>query len=211
MYEFNPKAFLEMHANNWQMLQQKASDPFVYAAVRNACASADRYQYSKLELDFRFITKPLQRLLREPIPVKITLQHLEALTIQFQKYYNSPEVDWSREFDTGNDLLTRISWIEPSLLARELSISDWNLFQRLDVQDFQTNGDALRVLNAHWNRLCSLVECMATGLDMRSKFAKLAKVYTADASCHVQFSDFSFLGTLSSAELLFIDSGYSRD
>lgn len=177
-----------MHANNWQMLQQNDSDPFVSAAVRNAWKSAYRYQYSKLELNFRFITEPLQRLLREPIPVESTLQHFKALRIRFQNYYNSPEADWSRQFETENDLLKRIFWIEPSLLARKLSISDRNLFQWLDTQDFQTNGDILRDLNARWNRLCNHAqECMATGFDMRWKLAKLAKVYCGCLLSHSIF------------------------
>lgn len=58
---------LSQHANSCKILQRE--DPFVHVAVENACHCLPRRIYSDLDLDFRFITEPLQKLLHEPLPI----------------------------------------------------------------------------------------------------------------------------------------------
>ncbi|RAQ63021.1 hypothetical protein COH20_012763, partial [Aspergillus flavus] len=147
-------------------LEEKAADPFLLGAIKNACDCISRRTYVEFGIDSRFITDPLSVIrAREYSREHIDCQ-LKALEVRFRSWYNSPDVRWSQEFDTQTDFLDTLYRIGPKVIAVQLSEEDLTLFHRLTIDSITKDSNGVRLaLNTRWNSLAHAAkECSAAGL-----------------------------------------------
>lgn len=134
-------------------------------------------KYVNCSFDSRFITHPLGSILTGS-PTWLLFHQLEALAVRFRRWYNSPEVVWSQEFDTQTGFLDELCRTEPKSLAVQLSEADLSVFRELAVDDLtKGSGHVLSGLNTRWNSLCcSVEECSTDGDSFDLQLVQLAQV-----------------------------------
>ncbi|KAE8363887.1 hypothetical protein BDV27DRAFT_165200 [Aspergillus caelatus] len=147
-------------------LEEKAADPFLLGAIKNACDCISRRTYVEFGIDSQFITGPLSIIRAREYPRELIDRQLKALEVRFRSWYNSPEVRWSQEFDTQTDFLDTLYRIGPEAIAVQLSKEDLPHFHRLTINSITNDSNGVRLaLNTRWNSLAHAAkECSAAGL-----------------------------------------------
>ncbi|KAL2840812.1 hypothetical protein BJY01DRAFT_236632 [Aspergillus pseudoustus] len=162
-------------------LEKSTADPFLSGAVNHACECVRYRRYTKYSIDTRLITEPIKAVLSKNNPIALIHCQLEALAVRFRNLYGSPEVVWSRDFDTQTDFLDKLYHTEPEepeeleALAGELTAVALSLFQELTAKMIKNGrGDPLTALNRWWNNLCRAAEeCSTTNMALCLKLDQL--------------------------------------
>lgn len=110
--------------------------------------------------------------------VTYILLQLHALEVRFQRHYMNTDVDWGSNMDTNTEFLRLVCQMDPASLAISLSEGNRHLFQQLDERSLKRpDSDLMKKLFQDWDYLArSVEECMATGVQVRQKIEKIAKV-----------------------------------
>lgn len=88
------------------------------------------------------------------------------------------DVDWGSNMDTNTEFLRLVCQMDPASLAISLSEGNRHLFQQLDERSLKKpDSDLMKKLFQDWDHLArSVKECMTTGVQVRQKIEKIAKV-----------------------------------
>ncbi|CEJ62895.1 hypothetical protein PMG11_11380 [Penicillium brasilianum] len=163
-----------------ECLEERKADPFLCAATVTALESDSTERTndvcSKLETALSLVTRPLQRILQKPDPVRIILQELEASKARFYGHFYTAKVDWDVPFDDRTEILRRLKHIGVFAQAQVLSGEDYAFYKQLDTQSTILDPQSLCEINDRWNRLChSVKEYMDTGVVSRPEMNQFAQ------------------------------------
>lgn len=187
-YFLSPPSLYSEIVNNIQSMEEIKADPFIWAAIENACQSLDQTNVSAEDLtsrldatlneSLRLVVTPLENVISKPETTQSILQELEVLRLYFHDFYMPLEVDWGSPLDTSNELLEQIRWFDITALADAISRKDHALFSEYIVAAFTEYGQQARwILNTRWDRLRKTVKrLMIAGIGLSSRIDDLAKV-----------------------------------
>ncbi|KAJ5466002.1 hypothetical protein N7530_009789 [Penicillium desertorum] len=172
---------------DFDCMEEIKADPFIWAAIENACQSLDQTNVSAEDLtsrldatlneSLRLVVTPLKNVISKTETTQSILQELAVLRLYFHDFNMPLEVDWGSPLDNSNELLEQIRWFDITALADAISRKDHALFSEYVVASFTEYGQQARwILNTRWDRLRKTVKrLMIAGIGLSSRIDDLAK------------------------------------
>ncbi|KAJ5346148.1 hypothetical protein N7452_004152 [Penicillium brevicompactum] len=155
------------------------ADPFICAVIQNAyeCVVAGQIKDADLDLPLCFfITEPLKGLFQKHKSTGVILQQLKLLKSRFASFCDNALRNWNEPFDTNTEFFDEFRSLGPVALARSLSETAHASYQKLKINSFKRERQALQNLNEISNRLCcSVKECSDAGVLSASELLQLSK------------------------------------
>ncbi|KAJ5642667.1 hypothetical protein N7490_006667 [Penicillium lividum] len=173
---YNFLSHFPLEAKKYKSISEivKSNDCFLHKGLAHAVTLHERGgQFETLQMDAKFITDPLERLLSPPD--RNILLKLTALKSRYQRYRMSPDMVQGRVFSVKTSFLDLLIDHSATAVALRLSRNVLARFHHICLDGIRTHDQHLQLLGTEWNELCHDAEEVAAVGDLGRKLEEVAK------------------------------------